>query len=86
MIIDKMLTMYGKLLLVMYDSKVSMGEKFMIPFTQVELSEILKSNKTTVNNLFKEYEEDGLIIQKNRRYFFTEKALRIIKKIKGIKE
>lgn len=86
MIIDKMLTMYGKLLLVMYDSKVSMGEEFMIPFTQVELSEILKSNKTTVNNLFKEYEEDGLIIQKNRRYFFTEKALRIIKKIKGIKE
>lgn len=86
MIIDKMLTMYGKLLLVMYDSKVSMGEEFMIPFTQVELSKILKSNKTTVNNLFKEYEEDGLIIQKNRRYFFTEKALRIIKKIKGIKE
>lgn len=86
MIVDKMLTMYGKLLVVMYDSKVSMGEEFMIPFTQVELSEILNSNKTTINNLFKEYEEDGLIIQKNRRYFLTEKALRIIKKIKGIKE
>lgn len=85
MILDKLTTMYARVLFVMYDNKLSAGTEFIVPLTQIELCEIMNSNKTTINNLFKEYEEDGLIIVKKRRYYLTDKAIDIVKKLKTIK-
>ena len=85
MIFEKLITMYSKLLLTMYDNKLSVGNEYIVPLTQMELCEMLGSNKTTINNLFKEYEEDGLVIVKKRRYYLTNSAIDIAKKLKGIK-
>lgn len=86
MIAEKLTTMYGKVLLAMYDNRLPAGDEYIVPLTQMELSEMLGSNKTTINLLFKEYEEDGLITIKKRRYYLTEDAIDIAKKLKSIKK
>lgn len=86
MIADKLTTMYGKVLLAMYDNGLSASDEYIVPLTQIELSEMLGSNKTTINLLFKEYEEDGLITIKKRRYYLTEDAIDIARKLKSIKK
>ena len=86
MILEKLTTIYGKVLLLMYDNKVLINGEYAVPLTQIEICEILNSNKTTVNHLFKEYEEDGLVITKKRRYYLTETAIDITKKLKSIKQ
>ena len=85
MIIEKILNMYGKVLLLMYDNKLSIGNEYLVPLTQLEISKLINSNKTTINNLFKEYENYGLVIKKNKRYYLTNKAINIAKKLKAIK-
>jgi hypothetical protein len=86
MIIDKMTTNYYKTLSFMYDNKILINDEYMIPLTQNEISIITKINKVTINKLFKEYIEDEMLYKKNSRYYFTDKAMNIIKKIKNIKE
>lgn len=81
---NKFLTNYAKTLIILYDKRVIMGKDFFIPFTQTEICEIIKSNKTTVNNLFKEYREDNMIEKRNGRYYFTESAVKAVKKLKKI--
>jgi predicted transcriptional regulator len=85
MILDKLTTTYGKVLLLMYDNKILLNGEYMVPLTQIEICEMLNSNKTTINHLFKEYEEDGLITTTKKRYYLTETAIDIAKKLKSIK-
>lgn len=85
MILDKLTTTYGKVLLLMYDNKILLNGEYMVPLTQIEICEMLNSNKTTINHLFKEYEEDGLITITKKRYYLTETAIDIAKKLKSIK-
>ena len=86
MIIDKMTNNYYKILSFMYDNMIFINSEYMIPFTQNEISELIEINKVTINKLFKEYNEDELIYKKNSKYYFTEKAMRILRKIKSIKD
>ena len=86
MIAEKLTTTYGKVLITMYDNRTPVGDEYIVPLTQMELCEMLGSNKTTINNLFKDYEDDGLIVVKKRRYYLTETAIDIAKKLKSIKQ
>jgi DNA-binding transcriptional regulator YhcF (GntR family) len=86
MIIDKMTNNYYKVLSYMYDNIIVLNSEYMIPYTQNELGAHTGINKVTINKLFGEYVEDALMYRKNSKYYFTEKAMRIMKKMKSIKE
>lgn len=88
MLIDKITTNYFKVLSFLYENKIVVNKKYMIPITQSEVSEEMNINKTTINNIFKELKEDGLITNDERkqgRYYITEKGIEIVKKINSIK-
>ena len=88
MLIDKITTNYFKVLSFLYENKIVVNKKYMIPITQSEVSEEMNINKTTINNIFKELKEDGLITndeKKQGRYYITEKGMEIVKKINSIK-
>lgn len=85
MMLEKMTTNYYKVLSFMYDNIIEINKESMIPLTQNEISIITKINKVTINKLFKEYIEDGILYKRNSRYYFTEDAINIIKKMKSLK-
>lgn len=88
MLIDKITTNYFKVLSFLYENKIVVNKKYMIPITQSEVSEEMNINKTTINNIFKELKEDGLITNDERkqgRYYITEKGIEIVKRINSIK-
>ena len=51
MLIDKLTTSYYKILSLLYDRRLAVGDKFMVPITQAEVVEITGINKTTVNKI-----------------------------------
>ena len=72
MLIEKITTNYFKVLSMLYDNKIVVNKKYMIPITQSEVSEMMGINKTTVNRIFKELKSDNLIVNdenKNGRYY-----------------
>jgi hypothetical protein len=85
MVLEKMTTNYYKVLSFMYDNTIEINGENMIPLTQNEISIITKINKVTINKLFKEYIEDEILYKKSSRYYFTEEAINLIKKMKSIK-
>ena len=88
MLIDKITTNYFKVLSFLYENKIVVNKKYMIPITQSEVSEEMNINKTTINNIFKELKEDGLITNDERkqgRYYITEKGIEIVKRVNSIK-
>ena len=88
MLIDKITTNYFKVLSFLYDNKVVINKKHMIPITQSEVAINTGINKTTINNIFKELKDDGLLTNddgKQGRYYITEKGIEIVKRINSIK-
>jgi predicted transcriptional regulator len=88
MLIEKITTNYFKVLSMLYDNKIVVNKKYMIPITQSEVSEMMGINKTTVNRIFKELKSDNLIVNdenKNGRYYITEKGIEVVKRIYSIK-
>jgi predicted transcriptional regulator len=86
MMFDKMITNYTKILLIMDDNKIIHKDKYLVPLMQKEIAEILGITKVTVNYTFKEFKLDGLIECEASKYYLTDKAVKIIEKIKEIKE
>ena len=86
MILDKMTNNYYKILSFMYDKVVIVDNENLIPLTQNEISLQTGINKVSINKFFSEYFEDGLLRKNGSRYYLTEKCIRIMKKIKAIKE
>ncbi len=85
MIAEKLFTTYGKLLIAMYDNQMMVNGKHVMPLTQVELAEMLNTNKTTINLLFKEYKADKLLEKDKGRYYLTDVAVEVVKKLKSVK-
>ena len=77
---------YYRVLSYMYDKKILLDGNYMVPYTQSEIAVLTENNKATVNKLFREYVEDGLIIKAGNKYFLTEKALIIMRKMKSIRD
>ena len=88
MMIEKFTTNYYKILAFLYDNKIFINQKYLIPLTHNEVSEATNINRTTVNSIFKELKEFGLIeydSDKQGRYFITSKGIEVVKKISSIK-
>ena len=86
MIIDKMFNNYYRVLSYAYDKRVVVDNQNLIPYTQSEISEAIGINKVSINKLFREYMEDDMILKVNNKYYLTERAVGIIRKIKSIRE
>lgn len=89
MLIDKLTTSYYRVLALLYERRLAVGDKFMVPITQAEVVEMTGINKTTVNKIFKELDNDKLIsydTEKLGRYYITDKGIDVVRKIKAIKD
>lgn len=88
MLIEKLTTSYFKVLSFLYDNKIVINKKHMIAITQAEVADGTGINKTTINHIFKELKEDGLISNdenKQGRYYITETGIEVVKRINSIK-
>lgn len=86
---NKLTTEYYKVLEILCENEIinSNGEKF-VPITQNEIAKTLNLHKMTVNSIFKELRNDGLITQAEHKkgiYFLSDNAVKIYKSIKKIK-
>ena len=89
MLIEKLTTIDYKFLKILYDNSTILNEQRVVPITQKEIVEISKINKTTVNKIFKELKEYGLVSYEGTRfgkYYITKKGEDIVEKIESIKE
>lgn len=85
---DKVTTDYYKTLEILYLNQTTIGNRVFVPLTQAEVAEILGVHKMTINAIFRELKEDGLVIQaegKKRTYFLTENAIDICKRLMRVK-
>ena len=83
---NKLTTNYYKVLEILYDNIANINHQQVSIITQIEIAEQLGLSKITVNSLFKELREDGLIVSRNMvgRYYLSEKAMKIVETIKTI--
>ena len=83
---NKLTTNYYKVLEILYDNIENINHQQVSIITQIEIAEQLGLSKITVNSLFKELREDGLIVSRNMvgRYYLSEKAMKIVETIKTI--
>lgn len=83
---EKLTTNYYKVLEILYDSLVNINNEKVSIVTQVEISERLGLSKITINSIFKELREDGLVRPDRMigRYRLSNKAVDIVKKMKKI--
>lgn len=83
---EKLTTNYYKTLEILYDSLVNINNEKIAIVTQVEISERLGLSKITVNSIFKELREDGLVRHDKviGRYRLSDKAIEIVQKMKKI--
>lgn len=88
-IIEKITTNYFKTLQILFDNQVTSSDGIMfVPMTQMEIAEKINVSKITINNIFKELKEDGLIeaySSKRGMYIITEQGKHIIKTINTLK-
>lgn len=85
---DKIVTDYYRVLEILYKHQITVGDKIYSPITQQEVADILSLHKMTINAIFKELKDDGLVIQeqgRKRTYYLSEQAVSICKKIAQIK-
>ena len=59
---DKLTTDYYRVLEILYKNQTTIGEKTFSPITQNEIAEELHLHKMTINAIFRELKEDGLVI------------------------
>lgn len=86
MLVDKITTNYCKVLLLMNENKILFNGKYLVPLTQVEISKMLNITTITTNSIFKELKNDELIESVNRKYFLTNKAIKLSEKLTEIKK
>lgn len=87
MIKDKMTTNYYKVLEILYDNLVVIDGEQVSIMTQVNIAKKTGLTTVTVNSIFKELKEDGLIRQSKklvRFYCLSEEAVNIVKKMKKV--
>ena len=87
MIKDKMTTNYYKVLEILYDNLVVIDGEQVSIMTQVNIAKKTGLTTVTVNSIFKELKEDGLIRQNKklvRFYCLSEEAINIVKKMKRV--
>ena len=88
-IIDsKFTTNYYKVLEIFYDNQVEiLGEKC-CPISQEDIAKQINCNRMTVCSIIKELVDDGYVLQnekQRKKYYLSDKAQDLIKKIKKIK-
>lgn len=83
---NKLTTNYYKVLEILYDNIANINHEQVSIITQIEIAEQLGLSKITVNSLFKELRDDGLIVSRNMvgRYYLSEDAIKIVETIKSI--
>ena len=83
---EKLTTNYYKTLEILYDSLVNINNEKIAIITQVEISERLGLSKITINSIFKELREDGLVRPDRMigRYRLSDKAIEIVQKMKKV--
>lgn len=83
---EKLTTNYYKTLEILYDSLVNINNEKIAVITQVEISERLGLSKITVNSIFKELRNDGLVkpYKVIGRYILSEEAIEIVQKMKKV--
>ena len=83
---EKLTTNYYKVLEILYDSLVNINNEKVSVVTQVEISERLGLSKITINSIFKELRNDGLLRPHKviGRYVLSEEAVNLVKKMKKI--
>lgn len=84
--IEKLTTNYSKVVMLICDNVVKFDNKNLMPLTQREIAKKLEITNQTVNSIFKELKEDSLIEHLDRKYYVTNKAMILAKKLKGLKE
>lgn len=85
---DKLTTDYYRVLEILYKNQTTIGEKTFSPITQNEIAEELHLHKMTINAIFRELKEDGLVVQepnRKRTYYLSEDAIDICKRMLRIK-
>lgn len=84
---EKLTTDYYRVLEILCQNETTIAGKVFVPITQNEIAEQLHLHKMTINAIFRELKEDGLIIQeegKKRTYYLTDNAKLIYKCFKRI--
>ena len=83
---EKITTNYYKVLETLYNSLVNINNQQVAIITQSEIAEQLSLSKITINAIFKELRNDGLVRPHKvvGRYCLSEEAISIVKKIKNI--
>lgn len=84
---EKLTTDYYRVLEILCQNETTIGDKTFVPITQNEIAEQLHLHKMTINAIFRELKEDGLIVQeehKKRTYYLSDNAKMIYKQLKKI--
>ena len=83
---EKLTTNYYKVLELLYDSLVNFNNERISIITQVEIAEKLSLSKITINSIFRELKNDGMVEADKviGRYRLSEEAIKIVETMKGI--
>ncbi len=84
--LNKITTNYYKVLELLYDNIMDVNKEQVSIITQIEVAEQLNLSKITVNSIFKELKEDGMLVDRSTvgRYFLTDNAKKIVETIKTL--
>lgn len=89
-IYEKITTNYFKVIKILYNNQTINSDKGMIcKIKQIEIANQLNVNKMTINTIFKELCNDGLIYKyENNRgiYILAKEAIRIVESINKLKK
>lgn len=87
-LVDKLTTNSYKVLKLLFDNQVKMTDgSVFTPMTQIEIAEQIGVSKITMNALFKDLQEEGLVCphgSRRGRYCLTDKALLVIEYIETL--
>jgi Mn-dependent DtxR family transcriptional regulator len=83
---EKLTTNYYKVLELLYDSLTIVNGERVSVITQVEISKKMNLSTITINTIFKELKNDGLVeIDKSiGRYRLSSESIKIVEKMKKI--
>ena len=80
----KMTTTYFKVLEILHDNQLQIGDLIYCPLSQAEIAKKLNCSRMTVNNALKSLKDEGYVICKTHRYSITNKGEDTILKSKDI--
>lgn len=84
--LEKITNNYCKTIILANENKVDYKGKYLVPMTQAEIAKELGLTRITINSIFKELYEDGLIEKEENKYYITNKAITLVEKLKEIKD